>query len=126
MTFTPLAEGAYRGTVTLKGSLVVSNIEHPLTTMQLSGRGEAPRLCLSPPSLDYGCVVSGAQISLPLELSNDGSCTLPIRVTLNTEVCTYSEYASSLGGAQYIIALRWNRTVNFARTRHNVSSSVIL
>ena len=88
MTFAPTAEGVYNGVVSVSGSLVVSNTEQLLTTVQFCGCGEVPRLTLSPSThtLDYGNVVGGSQVMLPLELSNDGSCPLPLRIILNTEV----------------------------------------
>ena len=83
----------YDGKLSVCASLVVSSSEdpNPLTTVSLRATAETPRLTILTPSthtLDYGTVVGGSTLILPVELTNSGSSSLPIRVTISCQVCT--------------------------------------
>ncbi len=97
VTFAPIAEGVYNGVVSLQGSLVVSSAEEPLATVKLCGCAEAPRLTMpSSQSLDYGTVVGGSVVRLPLELSNAGSSLLPLKITINCNVIHNYDYTTTV------------------------------
>lgn len=100
VTFSPTAATSYSGTLTLTNS--ASNSPQ---TVSLSGTGTtaAPAVGLSPTSLSFGNIATGANSILPITLTNTGSASLTVGAvaasgapfTISSQTCTGSPIAAS-------------------------------
>ncbi len=71
LTFTPTQTGARAGTLTVPSSAATNP-----AIVSLTGRGIAPKLVISPGSLNFGEISLGASVPLTLNLVNSGSATV--------------------------------------------------
>jgi len=72
-TFAPTATGTAAGSVS-----IVSNATNSPATVSLSGAGVQPQIAVTPGSISFGNVTTGASKSQAVSVSNPGSATLTI------------------------------------------------
>ena len=102
--FVPKAAGNYEAVLSVFARLVVSekDPDHPVATVILKAVAEDPKLEIRtahpgsrasssvhtshPPVLDYGVLVGGTSVSLPLLLTNRGAAAIPLRLSITSQV----------------------------------------
>ena len=106
VTFSPLYSGSYEAVLSVLTILVVrreqagSSPTSPHSSLILKALAEKPQLKVissqdSRPLLDYGVLMGGASLSLPLQLANLGCSDLPLRLTVAAVSCSILSLACS-------------------------------